>query len=337
MSKSGLRHIDVGPELARTEWESEESHELIHGTSFPSSPTERQLFYRDDEHKWYIYNGTDWVSLQGGGGIEVHGNEYHDPDFATEAALAAHETATSGVHGAEGNTLWHGGLTNIIDKSHLSQDFGASSLRLLAWNFTPKQGKAFQVSNTGAASPFSGLINGNPTSTSVVYDGETNETCLKGLTSGADRWGRFILHNNTRGNSRLVVSWDVDINTITTESSTDNWADNDVITLQSTTCTQAGYMDLDLSDELDSDEVYAYFQAEVLEKAGAAGQRMILHPFASYNQGKRIMCPAYLANEFTVVTAVMSIISQKICVYWGAFTEAAPALSVLGTLEYADT
>lgn len=93
MAKSGLKHIDVGAELTRTEWESEESHELVHGTSFPSSPVERQLFYRDDEHKWYIYNGTEWVWLGGGsgGGMEVHGNEYHDPDFATEAAFLAHK------------------------------------------------------------------------------------------------------------------------------------------------------------------------------------------------------------------------------------------------------
>jgi hypothetical protein len=84
MAKSGLKHIDVGAELTKTEWESEDSHEVVHGTSFPSSPVERQLFYRDDEHKWYIYNGSEWVWLGGGagGGMQVHGNEYHDPDFA---------------------------------------------------------------------------------------------------------------------------------------------------------------------------------------------------------------------------------------------------------------
>lgn len=82
MAKSGLKHIDVGAELTKTEWESEETHELLHGNSFPSSPIERQLFYRDDEHKWYIYNGTEWIWLGGGGGLQVHGNEYHDPDFA---------------------------------------------------------------------------------------------------------------------------------------------------------------------------------------------------------------------------------------------------------------
>jgi len=50
MAKSGLQHADVGDELSKAEWLSEESHQLVHGTSFPGSPVERQLFYLDDEH-----------------------------------------------------------------------------------------------------------------------------------------------------------------------------------------------------------------------------------------------------------------------------------------------
>jgi hypothetical protein len=74
LAKSGLKHIDVGAELTKTEWESEDSHEVVHGTSFPASPVERQLFYRDDEHKWYIYSGSAWVWLGGGGGgVTDHG------------------------------------------------------------------------------------------------------------------------------------------------------------------------------------------------------------------------------------------------------------------------
>jgi hypothetical protein len=120
MAKSGLKHIDVGAELTKTEWESEESHEVVHGTSFPSSPVERQLFYRDDEHKWYIYNGSDWVWLGGGsgGGMAVHGNEYHDPDFATEAALVSHASAATGVHGVGAGTIANVG--DIAIDSNLS-------------------------------------------------------------------------------------------------------------------------------------------------------------------------------------------------------------------------
>ena len=104
MAKSGFKHIDVGPELTKTERENEESHELIHGTSFPASPAERQLFYRDDEHKWHIYNGSEWVWL-GGGGMETHGNEYHSPDFEEEgvaaAQIATHATLSTNVHGIQ--------------------------------------------------------------------------------------------------------------------------------------------------------------------------------------------------------------------------------------------
>ena len=100
MAKSGLKHIDVGAELTKTEWESEDSHEVVHGNSFPGSPVERQLFYRDDEHKWYIYNASAWVWLGGGGGgMAVHGNEYHDPDFEQQGVAATqietHRTAAT--------------------------------------------------------------------------------------------------------------------------------------------------------------------------------------------------------------------------------------------------
>jgi hypothetical protein len=102
MAKSGLKHIDVGAELTKTEWESEDSHEILHGSSFPGSPVERQLFYRDDEHKWYIYNASAWVWLGGGGGGMIdHGNEYHTPDFA-EASHTHGQLHTQGTDTALG-------------------------------------------------------------------------------------------------------------------------------------------------------------------------------------------------------------------------------------------
>ena len=105
MAKSGLKHIDVGAELTKTEWESEDSHELLHGSSFPGTPVERQLFYRDDEHKWYIYNASSWVWLGGGGGgMSDHGNEYHTPDFAeaTHGHAQLHTQGTDTALGALG-------------------------------------------------------------------------------------------------------------------------------------------------------------------------------------------------------------------------------------------
>jgi len=83
MAKSGLQHADVGDELSKAEWLSEESHQLVHGTSFPGSPVERQLFYRDDEHIWYVYNGSSWVSLQAGGGSVDYLNDIGDVNVPT--------------------------------------------------------------------------------------------------------------------------------------------------------------------------------------------------------------------------------------------------------------
>ncbi len=62
MKVKGLLHKDIGPECARAEWEADDSHELSDGTSFPGAPTEKDFFYRTDEHKWYFYNGTDWIN-----------------------------------------------------------------------------------------------------------------------------------------------------------------------------------------------------------------------------------------------------------------------------------
>lgn len=135
MAGSGIKHIDVGVQLARSEWESEESHELVHGNAFPGTPVERQLFYRDDLHAWYIYNGTTWVSLQAAaidklddiGDVDVASPSdgdfvYYDDasglwkaralvdadipaaiarDSEVDADIATHAALTTGVHWAD--------------------------------------------------------------------------------------------------------------------------------------------------------------------------------------------------------------------------------------------
>jgi hypothetical protein len=62
------------------------------------------------------------------GGAEVHGNEYHDPDFASEAALAAHAAAATGIHGVGSSYL-----ALAPSASHLVRSFtkGWTSGRLL--------------------------------------------------------------------------------------------------------------------------------------------------------------------------------------------------------------
>ncbi len=70
------------------------------GTAFPPNPVEWEFFYRDDLHAGFIYNGIGWTNFQNPA-IIGHGNEWHDPDFATEADLVAHIAATDAAIAAE--------------------------------------------------------------------------------------------------------------------------------------------------------------------------------------------------------------------------------------------
>lgn len=65
MALSGIKHTDIGTELSKSIWELESSHEIVHGSAFPTvpAPVEPQLFYRDDLHIWYIYSSGVWAAL----------------------------------------------------------------------------------------------------------------------------------------------------------------------------------------------------------------------------------------------------------------------------------
>ena len=51
--------------------------------------------------------------------MSVHGNEYHDPDFATEAALVSHASAATGVHGVGAGTITSKILTNSVGAAYV--------------------------------------------------------------------------------------------------------------------------------------------------------------------------------------------------------------------------
>lgn len=78
MADSGIRHVVATVPVPRTTYEDESHHTLVSGTSNPSSPVEKQLFYRTDLHKLYIYNGTSWIDITGAG-VTVH-NDLTDRD-----------------------------------------------------------------------------------------------------------------------------------------------------------------------------------------------------------------------------------------------------------------
>ncbi|MGA2670132.1 MAG: hypothetical protein ABSF21_01750 [Dehalococcoidia bacterium] len=66
------------------------------------------------------------------GGAEVHGNEYHDPDFASEAALAAHAAANTGIHNVGSLYIAKSSVDGLNLASHKTrhQSGGADELSL---------------------------------------------------------------------------------------------------------------------------------------------------------------------------------------------------------------
>jgi hypothetical protein len=368
--------------------------------------------------------------------MAVHGNEYHDPDFATESALSSHASAATGVHGVGAGTIAKVGdiavdanlsaaAQDAISKKHtqgtdtalgavgtknppidadkaLYRDSAASdALKTSTWtqikaflktyfdtiyrlatadhthqstgaqagkldhglaldgladddhpqyikhslatavsDFLVASGAGVFVKKTlaetkslvapkqyipgsnaqsilghsgSSSSPFSALINGTPSATSVVYDTDTNENFLGAMVWASQTNTKVILWNTTRGTSRVVTAINTTTNTITTESSSDSWANNDAITTQSQTNTAAGYCDIDVSGFLTANSVAIIFAAQILDTASGM-YYMQWHPFETYGGMKEVSLVSYTANQFVYVLYIVPVISGKITI-----------------------
>ena len=255
-----------------------------------------------------------------------------DADIATHAAAADPHTG----YRKESDT-------DYLDKTHLSQDFGATGGRLYNLIVTPIADDIMRITNAGA-SAFNGVINsagtGGLTATNVPYDGDANENMFNGLQSGAAYWGRIILHNTTRSNTRKIVSVDIANNAITTESSTDDWADNDVITVQ----TQqsgfgAGYFEVDVSASVAATVtgVFVVLNAQDQSSAGLANRNFAVHPYATYNSAKLLTTTYALADQRNAAPMVLvSMISQKL-IFRLRGTDSYILATICAIVEPADT
>lgn len=232
---------------------------------------------------------------------------------------------------------------DAVDKTHLSQDFGASGVRLRNLIVEPISGVTLQISNA-AQSAFSGVINaggtGGLTATNVPYDGDSNEDMFNGLLSGAGYWGRIILHNTTRGNSRKIVSVDRTNDAITTESSTDDWADDDVITCQSQTNATSRYFDVDVSAEVPATTDAIFLSVVMRDNEGAddIARQLYFHTYEAYDAGKRQYISTILASDQNSFTIPLRIVDQKFTMRINTGCEDVVfVLNVVAEVEYADT
>lgn len=277
-----------------------------------------------------------WIPLQvdANGYVKVDMSNINLDDLADVSVAAP----------ADGYVLYWDNATSLwkckkVEGSNLGQTFGASAGRLRNLIIAPIAGEILRMLNAGA-SPFSAVINGIPTATVVPYDGEVKESMFSGFASGASYWGRIIVHNTTRGNSRKVISVDTVAKEVATESSTDDWANNDVITCQSQTNAQAGYFDVDVSDSVPAtmEAIYASTAFRDNESNYDIFRVVYFHPYESYNAGKRQYVTATLADENNTLVIFLKIISQKftMCLYTGV-VDIAFIMNVIGYSEYADT
>ena len=241
-----------------------------------------------------------------------------------------------------GSSLWK---PKKLPGANLGQDFGASSARLQNTVISPKEGQVIRISNADMGmtrAVFTAKINGTPTSTSVVYDNDSQEDMFAGLEAydGTDYWGQIILHNLTRGNSRKIVSVNRTTNTITTAASSDDWANNDDITVQSQVNTDSGAFDIDLSDKVAATDATIFFYVALVDNSGVDNSlRMVLiHPYESYNNAKQMGLLSVLANQGSTIIMPVKVVDQKITLRMVEGCEDVFIdCRVIGTCEYADT
>jgi len=262
----------------------------------------------------------------------------------------------NGIEGREASEVVSDILSSFADQitgAHLSQTFGASSARLTNLIPTPISGEVLRISNC-SGSCFNGVIDDNASAhgwqglddTHVPYDGDSEEDMFSGLSAytGTTFWGQIILHNTTRSNSRKIVSVDRTNNVITTTSSTDDWADDDVITAESQTNAGSGafeYFDIDLSVNVAATTTAILLGIRFQNNTATANTNNLIfvHPYEAYDTGKRQAIKCAAASEYSSSLMIVPMISQKftMCVYNAGQDDFEVILTVVATVEYADT
>lgn len=68
----GIKHVSVGTQLTQAEYEADTSHDIPSGDTFPTSPSEKDLFFRTDAKLLFQYNGEEWepVGTSGQGHVQ---------------------------------------------------------------------------------------------------------------------------------------------------------------------------------------------------------------------------------------------------------------------------
>lgn len=176
-------------------------------------------------------------------------------------------------HGTAGQVLQTGG--HGANPSWQTPSAGGSTFTV----YEASSWAAYENAADARGTRFTGNINGTPSTTSVVYDGDANESdCPLG--------GRFMLYNITRGTSRIVTTHNRSTNTFTTVATTDSWADNDSITtaLYNTGDSLSTYMSIDVSDVVPSGATAFLLGIRSTLANADTSSHLYIHPLTTYNE-----------------------------------------------------
>jgi len=239
-----------------------------------------------------------------------------------------------------------GNLTapDIITGAHLSSTFGNEGTSLT--NFIPAAftNRLYVGSPADAAASgdmFTAKINsggtGGLTATNVPYDTDSNAAMMPPLSPPYD--GCLVLHNLTRGNSRLITDADTVNKNITTVASTDDWADNDDLTIESQTCSgAAAFMDLDISSCVPSTCTAVLLELGVMG-SNANQEVSRVHPYEAYGSGKIQQVRSDSTGSSNYTRTICKVIDQKIGIGWGdsGGNSIVPLFRCFGWWEKAET
>lgn len=157
---------------------------------------------------------------------------------------------------------------------------------------------------------------GGLTATNVPYDTIASGDERDFLISPNDgtSLGRIIMHNTTKGNSRLVTTVDTANNKFATVSSTDDWADTNDITISSQVVVPGGYeyMDIDLSQQTEIPLLTRALAIQLTAKDSGSVGSCHTHPFETFASSKVISVNSQVATIFTYAhPTIMKLIGQK--------------------------
>ncbi len=145
-----------------------------------------------------------------------------------------------------------------------------------------------------SSTPFIGSVNGNPTSTSIVYNVTSGETSImRGM----------VLHNTTKGEKVYIEAVNYGTNTLTVEANSpddaDTWDNLDNITTASqTNLGRAGtFVDIDVSPFLGGANAVAFFLTGYAVRRNADTWFVVTHPYEAYDLNKELSVVKVWADD----------------------------------------